>query len=318
MDDEWLHIRVKGCENSTVDKFVEGPDTSLWHVSGEGYEAEGVMLLPNPTGMYDTPMTSVWATGNYGRVFQGFRMEPRDMSLAFQVYAGYNGEGPDDWRLIDSEFRMAWAPDKLSRVEFETDDGVRFLDVMLLNEPTSYGGQVEDGQSPFLRHDATVTMPVGGPSPNFHGDDVVIEQTCESVSGSFDFEIRNEGDQEMWPRWTVSSQNDGSKWVFPDHSYGNNEYLRAEDDKNRTWTAPTLIAGEHTVFDSDPRVEFARSNLSTNVWARCDSQLLYPIPPHTKTTVSVTFSGATIGDSCRLRYHPEFSRPWGVSRTVNR
>lgn len=318
MDDQWLHIRVLGCENSTRDKFIEGPDTSYWHVSGDAMEAEGVMLLPNPTRMHDTPMSTVWAQGNYGRVFQGFRMEPRDMTLAFQIYAGYNGETPDDWRLIDSEFRMAWAPDKLTRIEFETSDGVRYLDVQLMSEPTSYQGEVENGQSPFLMHDATVSMNVGGPISNFCGPDVVVDKACSVGSGSLSFDVENDGDQELWLRWVVESNGSNLVVTFPDKSFGCDEYLRAEDDADRVWVAPKLMAGEHTVFDSAPNVEFALSSMDTNVWARCNSQLLYPIPPHTKTTLNVSYTGAAAGDKIRLRYRPQYTRAWGVSKLVER
>lgn len=307
-----LHIRWVGSENSTRDKFVAGG--SVWHVSGDAMEQEGVMLLPHPTRFYDTPVLTFWQKGQYGRVFQGFGIDSRDMQIGFQIYAGWNGNA-EDWRVIDSDFRLSWAYDRLGHLEFETDEGVRFLELQLLSEPDSYpDDDLNVGQDPHLRHDSSIILKVGGPNPNFQTYDTVVEKQCTGSSGSFTFDVTNDGDIEMWLRWSVSSVNADTQWTFGDPSLGCDEFLRADADSDRVWTAPKLLAGEHAVFDSDPRTEFAESSLVTNLWARCKEQLFYPIPPHTKTTIPVTYSGATTDDVCRLRFHTEFSRPFGLSR----
>lgn len=285
----------------------------MWHVSGDGIEKEGVLLLPNPTRIYDTPMLTFWHNGQYGRVFQGFGIDNRDSQLGWQVYGGEYGTARD-WRLTDSLFRMSWAYDRLGRLEFHADDSKpRFLELQLLEAPESYTGEVEGGKDPHLRADATVITKVGGPNPNWQGYPEVITQNCEGESGTLYFEVDNDGDMETWVKWTVSSETEGTQYVFPDYSLGEDEYLRAEADATRTWRSPILMAGEHCVFTPDPRMEFADSNISTNVWARCKSQLLYPIPPHTKVTLPVQYSGATTDDKVRLTYQNQYSRPFGVS-----
>lgn len=309
-----LNIRLLGCENSTTSKFIKGPDTSVWHVSGDAMEEEGVMLLPNPTRFYDTPMATFWQTGNYGRVFQGFGADNRDMQLGWQIYAGVDGDFMD-WRYTDALFRMAWDYSRPSRLEFETSSSSRYMDLQLLSEPESYSGDSSGGFDPHLTHDATVITKVGGPNPNFFGRTQVVEKYCTGPSGSMSFTVDNDGDMEIWLKWTVSSSQDGTQYELPDFSLGCNEYLRQTVDAGRKWETPILMANEHVSFNADPRVEFADSALDTNVWARCKSQLLYPVPPHTKVELPVSYTGASTSDVVRLTYAAQHSRPFGVSHS---
>lgn len=311
--DDYLAIRWLGSENSTVDKFVQGTETTEWHVSGEDMEAENVMLLPNPTRFHDTPVTTIWQAGAARRHFQGFFYSDRDPQLGFQIFGGTNGDA-DDWRLTDSEFCMSWDYERLGRLEFETADGVRYLDLSLMSEPTSYQGQIEDGKSPFLRHDATVIINAAAPYPNFRGAPVVQEQDCVGSSGTLNFTVTNDGNTVTWLKWTVTSVAGGTRYGLPDYSFGRDEFSRAEEDAHRVWPSPELMEGEHTTFDSDPDEEFAHSNLWTNVWARCTGDLMYPIPPHTQVTLPVTYTGATAGDKVRLTYQCSYTRAWGVSK----
>lgn len=304
---DYLNIRWLGCEKSKVGKFV--PGGSVWHVSGEAVEEEGVLLLPNPTRIYDTPMRTFWEQGNYGRVFQGFNIDNRDPQLGFQVYAGVNGL-PEDWRYTDSMFRRSWSYDRPGRLEFETANSLRYLELQMLQEPQSYEGGLEDGRDPFLTADATIIIKAGGPNPNYQGETVVQEQNCTGSSGFMEFPVENDGDFEMWVRWTVSSVSGGVKWKFSDYSLGCDEYQRAALDANRKWQAPTLIAGEHATFTADPREDAAQSSLDTNVWARCVSQLLYPIPAHTRVTLRAEYESATTSDKCRLTYTPQYTLPF--------
>lgn len=304
---EYLNIRWLGSEKSKRGKFV--PGGSVWHLSGDAVEEEGVLLLPNPTRMYDTPMLTFWQNGQYGRVFQGFGIDNRDSQLAFQIYAGMNGL-PLDWRYTDSMFRRSWSYEKPGRLEFETDKGVRYLELQMLSEPESYTGGIEDGRDPFLFGEGRLLIKAGGEDPNFKGYPVVQEKVCATTSGYHDFEVTNDGDFETWVRWTVSSVGGNAVWKFGDPSLGCDEYQSEVAHANRKWTAPKLMAGEHASFSADPRKEFAGSNLDTNVWARCVSQLLYPIPPHTRVTLRAEFTGAVVGDSCKLTYQPTYTLPF--------
>jgi hypothetical protein len=304
---DYLNILWLGAEKSKKGLFV--PGGSVWHLSGDAIEEEGVMLLPNPTRMYDTPVLSFWQNGQYGRVFQGFGVDNRDTQLGFQIFSGYDGL-PEDWRYTDSLFRRSWKYDRPGRLAFETENTYRFLELQKLSEPESYTGTIENGQDPFLWGDATVMLKAGGENPNFQGEPVVQERVCSGVSGSMTFTATNDGDMEMWCVWAVSSVHGGTKWVLPDPSLGCDEFAREDVDAHRTWPAPALQAGEHTVFTADPRVEFARSSIDTNPWARCDSQLFYPIPEHTQVQLTVSYTGAVAGDVCRLTYIPQYSLPF--------
>lgn len=306
---DYLNIRWLGSEKSKVGKFV--PGGSVWHVSGEAVEEEGVLLLPNPTRIYDTPMRTFWEQGNYGRVFQGFGIDNRDPLLGFQIYAGVNGL-PEDWRYTDSMFRRSWSYEKPGRLVFETSDTLRFLELQKLSEPESYQGSIEDGRDPFLFGDATIIMKAAGENPNYQTEPIVEEKTCTSTSGFFTFTVINDGDFECWPKWTVSSIGSNVVWKFSDYSLGSDEYRQEGQHANRMWTAPKLTADEHTTFDADPRNEFASSSKDTNVWARCVSQLLYPIPPHTRVTLRAEYTGAVVGDSVRLTYAPQHTLPFST------
>lgn len=290
-----------------------GCDGSVWHVSGDDrVEEEGVLLLPKPTRLIDAPVETYWVKSGLRQLYQDFSYTRRDPVLGFQVW----GDGDAlSWRDIDSRFRLSWDYGTEGQLVFITNDSVRRLGLRLLSEPTAYEGEVEQGRDPHLFSDATVVISAAGEDPLYVGDTVTQDFVVQSSSGSRQFMVENDGDVDMWLRWTVSATNNNCRYTFPDYSWGSTDYLRASADAARTWQSPLLRAGEHTSFDSDPREEFALSNIDTNVWNRCDGNWLrYPVPKHTKPTpVTVSWAGCVAGDSIRLSYTKRYSRPWGVS-----
>lgn len=291
-----------------------GPDGSVWHVSGEGAEEEGVLLLPKPTRLYDAPMVTYWAESALKSVYQGFRIERRQPVLGFQIWGGI-GSTAKDWRDIDSEFCMSWEAEREGKLVFKTDDGERYLGLRLLSEPTCYEGGVEDGRDPNMFGDATTVINASGENPLWVGETVTDDFVCPATTGSKTFHVVNDGNTDLWVRWTASATPAGARFTFPDKSYGSDEYGRAVEDADRTWTCPVLLANEHIDVMSDPGEELILSSLDTNVWNRCEGDgLHYPIPPHTSTDLTVSWSGVAVGDSIGLQYTRQYTRPWGVTR----
>ncbi|AYR03175.1 minor tail protein [Gordonia phage Octobien14] len=291
------------------------PNGSVWHVSGEGAEEEGVLLLPKPTKLYDAPTVTYWAQSAWKHVYQGFRIERREPVIGFQIWAGPYGTARD-WRDIDSDFSLAWEFEREGQLVFITDDGERSLGLRKLTEPTCYEGNIEQGKDPFMYADATVVMNTAGENPLWVGETVEIPFTCPTTSGSTTFEIENDGNTDMWPRWTASCSKAGGRFVLPDWSFGSDAYGRAIEDQNRTWPTPVLLLNEHIDVNADPDEELLASSLGTNPWNRTEGNgLMYPIPAHTpKTQVPVSWSGVEPGDSIMLTYTRMYTRPWGVTR----
>lgn len=289
-----------------------GCDGSVWHVSGEAVEEEGVLLLPKPTRIYDAPASTFWVKGGMKQVYQGMEYTRRDPILGFQIYA----EDIDEWEDRDSRFRKSWDYDDEGYLLFRTDGGERRLYLRLLQEPEAYGGAInEGGLDPHIWGDSALIVTAAAENPFFEGVPAEIPFVAPNTSGNFTVPIMNDGDVEMWPQWTASATQAGIKWSVPDYSWGSAEYNRAVADATRKWTMPALRANEHVDAMSDPSEELIISSLDTNVWNRCvGNGLLYPVPRYTKqTNITGSYTGAKVGDSIMLSYTPRYTRPWGVS-----
>lgn len=298
--------------NDAVSIEWRGVDGSVWHVSGEQIEAEGVFLLPNPTKIYDRPVNTQWIKTRRSQIYQGFEVNRRDPILGFQIFSTDAGE----WRNIDSEFRMSWSYEEDGQLVFIANGRERSLGLRLLNEPQAYESETTAGHDPHLMADAAVIINAAAQEPDYLGPDVVQEWVVGSASDSSTFTVQNDGDVEMWVWYTLSSVTADTVWTVADWSWGSDEYLRADADAARTWALPPLQAGEHVTLVSDPTQEMLISSLDTNPWNRCNGNgLLYPIPPHTPPTeIPISVTGATAGDAARLHVQPHFSRPFGVNR----
>lgn len=293
-----------------------GPDGSVWNVSGRDAERQGVLLLPKPTKLYDAPTVTYWSQSAWKHVYQGFRLERREPVIGFQIWGGLGGDARD-WRDIDSEFSLSWEFEREGELVFITDDGERSLGLRKLSDPVCYEGEIENGRDPHLLADATVVINAAGENPLWKGELVTTDPfVCPTTSGSTTFTVANDGNTDLWLRWTASATPAGARFTFPDYSFGNDEYGRAQADSGRTWTTPVLLAGEHIDVNADPDEELFLSSKGTNPWNRCEGNgLMYPIPPHTPPTeLTVSWTGVAAGDSIGLQYQRMYTRPWGVSR----
>jgi len=291
-----------------------GWDGSVWHISGDECEKEGVLLLPKPTHLIDAPAETYWVKSGTRQVYQNFSYTRRDPVIGFRIWS------PDDqfsWRDIDSNFRLSWDYDKEGQLVFRTSEGSRSLGLRLLQEPVAYEDEATNGKDPHLLGDSTLVVTAAGENPLYVGDSVVQDYTIPADgSGSTTFIVENDGDTDMWLWWTATCTNANTTYTFPDYSWGSDEYARAATDASRTFTTPKMMAGEHFNLTSDPHEEMLLSSIDTNPWNRCKGNgLLYPVPRHTRQTpVPVSWTGAKAGDQVRLRYTKSYSRPFGVSR----
>lgn len=298
--DDFLQIIWEGCDGST------------WHLSGPQVEDEGVLLLPKASNIIDAPVQTLWVKGPFGSKYQGSQVQRRDPVLGFRTL----GRDPDDWSNVDSRFRMSWDYDLEGKLHFVTKDGDRYLGLRLLEEPKAYEGDPGGGFSPLIRGDADVVITAAAENPYWVGEEVQQEYVVQSASGTVSdfFFVRNDGDCEMWPKWTASATKAGIQWTLPDWSYGSEEYQRGVKDSRRTVPLPKLILNEHVTAMSHPDEEYLISSLDTNPWARTNGmELIYPVPANTKKTfIPVSWTGAQPGDVIRLSYTRQYSRPWGV------
>jgi len=293
-----------------------GCDGSVWHVCGDNIEEEGVFLLPNIAAMIDAPITTQWVKGPFGEKYEGFQVQNRKPVLGFRI----RGETPADFRDIDSRFRKSWDYENEGFMRVITDDGVRDLYMRLFEQPDAYGGDASlgGGYDPHYLSDSQVVINAACENPFYVGSTITQDHDM-SGSGTWTPMIQNDGDQDMWLKYTILSNGNSLQVTLPDYSWGSEEFGRSVEDAARTVPVPKsggLRAGEHIDVDSDPQEELIVSDLDTNPWARMGGNtLLYPVPRWTDPTpVTISWTGAAAGDKIRVTYTPMYSRPFGSSR----
>lgn len=303
------------CRGSLLSELLKieltGRDGSYWCLSGPGYGQQGVILKPKVSQFIDTPVKTLYVPGPFGEEFAGKRVQRREM--VFTVQVGGDEMDPETWATVDAQWRWAWDYQEQARMSVTTSDGTRWIDLRLFEEPKSYSDR-----DPYLTGDNEVVMTVTATFPYWQEDPRVYEweatdKTTNSAHGSFD--IRNDGDVPVWPRWSLTAP---GSWVIPDFSWGNDVYSRGEMDSGRTIWIPDLPNGAHVVVDSDPRVQTlicANEYPAQQHWKGND--LLYPVMPGKGSNVPFRVSDfdPDVGAACRLSLPRWFSRPW--SRPVS-
>lgn len=287
---------------------VHGCDGSYWYISGPDIPVEaGVTLNPRLTGAIDAPVKTLWLPGAFGQEAQGYRWERRDMVFAVQTFA----QDPETWLSVDSAWRNAFDYMKETRIVYTTSAGSRWVTVRLLEEPQAYGGEVENGKSPFLHCDSTIVMTVAAELPFYLGDTDIYEWELEPgfQSGFVQIDISSDCDVPVWPRWTLTG---GATWTLPDFSWGSEEYGRGLQDSGRLVELPELTKYENIVVDSDPRKQTILSSNMANVQARWKgNDLLYPIAAHASAKIPVSVEVPDAGGAAmRLEVPRWYTRPW--------
>lgn len=280
---------------------LTGRDGSYWCLAGPGYGQQGVVMKPRVSQFIDTPVRTLYVPGPFGEEFAGKRVQRREM--VFTVQVGGEDIDPETWSSIDAQWRWAWDYEEQCRMTVTTSDGSRWIDLRLLEEPKSYGDQ-----DPYLTGDNEVVMTVTATFPYWQEEPRIYLWETDNDTDRTRFDIRNDGDVAVWPKWTLSAPGD---WVLPDFSWGSDIYSRGDLDSGRTIWVPTLPDNAHASVDSDPRVQSiicANEYPAQQHWKGND--LLYPILPGKGGDIPVRVSGALGGAACKLQVPRWYSRPW--------
>lgn len=286
---------------------LTGRDGSTWGLSGAGAGREGVTLSPNVQNLIDAPVKTLWTPGPFGEQYAGKRVRRRE--LVFTVQIGDVGMDPDTWATVDSLWRWAWDYDEECKLTVETSDGIRSLNLRLLEEPKAYGEY-----DPFNTGDNPVTMTTVAEFPYWTEEsDVFVWETLETDADK-SFFVANNGDVPVWLKWTLTAPGD---WMIPDFSWGNDMYARGEQDRGRTLWLPTLGPGEHLSIDTDPRVQTVISANDSPVQHRWKgNDLLYPLMPGKSGNLPVRVKNATEGAALKLTVPKWYSRPWSRPHVI--
>lgn len=283
---------------------LTGQDGSHWCLSGPGAGVQGAIIAPQMQQFIDAPVKTLWVPGPFGENYLGKRVQRREM--VFSVQIGDANMSPDTWSTVDSKWRWAWDYDNESTITVTTADGVRRLNVRLLEEPKPYGDK-----DPHLTADNPVVMTVASEFPYWVEDDSVYVWTTASSNDMTRFPIRNDGDVPVWLRWVLTAP---GLWTLPDFSWGNDMYSRGAEDSGRTVQLPALTPNEHISADSDPRVQTIVAVNDAPVQQRWKgNDLLYPLMPGQGADIPVslnTVTDSSDGGACKLTVPRWFSRPW--------
>lgn len=278
---------------------LTGRDGSHWVLSGPGMGQQGVTLSPNLQQFYDAPVKTLYVPGPFGEEYAGKRVQRREIVFSVQAW----DDDPDTWRTIDSAWRWAWDYDEESTLKVTTNDGTRFLNVRLMEEPKPYYEK-----DPHITRDNPIVMTVTSTFPYWQ------EESSESVWDTLHtadrtvFPVRNDGDVPVWFRWAFTAP---GLWIVPDFSWGNDLYSRGQEDLGRTLPLPELRDNEHVSVDSDPRVQTIIAVNGAPVQHRWKgNDLLYPLMPGKGADLPVQLKNAPQGGACKLTVPRWFSRPW--------
>lgn len=286
---------------------LTGRDGSTWVLSGPGAGRQGVTLSPNVQNLIDAPVKTLWTPGPFGEQYAGKRPQRREM--VFTVQIGFEGWDPETWATVDSHWRWAWDYDEECKLSVETSDGIRYLNLRLLEAPKAYGPK-----DPFITGDSEVVMTTVAEFPYWQSEPDVFTWETLNTDDYKQFFIANNGDIPVWLRWTLTAPGD---WMLPDFSWGNDMYARGELDRGRTVWLPTLGKGEHLSIDSDPRVQSIIAANGALVQARWKGQdLLYPVMPGKSADIPVRVKNAPEGAALKLTKPNWYSRPWSRPHVI--
>lgn len=292
-----------------------GVDGSLWHISGKNQGAEGVELSTAPSGMYDSPATTIWNATAFqtGATWYGMRYDKRDLVLPFNLFAA----GGLPWETVDGNFRKAWSYSQDSTLIVTTETSTRCLKIRLSEQP-----DFSPKHDPHLKTTGgaplVLTLTAGFP---FWIEEDITQPWVSSINtstGSSEQEgsvlVENPTDLPMYLRWVCSAP---AQWTLPDFSFGLDYNLgigSGAENADRIVTLPKTATGQDLTIITDPEYPMITAADGSNQWAAMDGvSFLYPVPPQTPSTdfpVWVTYAPSAASVQCiQVRY---WTRPWGL------
>ncbi|MFE7799003.1 phage tail protein [Nocardia sp. NPDC057440] len=299
----------------------EGCNGEWWTLSGEGQWDRGVCLADEDDGtdfdgMYDSPFTAIYNSTAFqiGATYGGYREDKYDFILAIHVI----GTKQMPWRYIDSEFRKSMSVKRDAKIWVTTEDSRRHLAVRLGAKP-----KIKAVNDPNSEQYGLLLLPLVGAFPRWIEEpfkSTFITQTDTTVSG---FEtgyvtVSNPlpEDYEIYLQWRIQASNAGLVVTLPDYSFGNDEYLRAEEDALRKVELAPLLLNEHLLIDTDKMAFNGQfnSSLDTEFPQRMGGKrFAYNIPGNTPPTqLPIKVSKAPIGTGIQVVCPRPWPRPWGL------
>lgn len=301
---EVSNLRLIGCD--------DGP---TFHLLGDRKGEEGaVARMAGLEELYEAPIkiverTPVRMDGGILRAVKTAIMEPVVTLIVNNHHVNTTFE------IIDGALREAlsfeldkYNPNsKLARIEWETADSTRWLDVVLTE-----GSTFESDYDPHYPGYWLWEMHLKAYTPYWQEDDVVTSLTFPTA-GSQTIEISNPTGVEMYHKF-VGTQ---ATWTVPDNSWEGPKWNRAPGGLHptRTITYPQLTPADGgIVIDYDPSHLPVRNGFNTNLAGRMLGD--YPthvIPPYTQAQ-ELTITAADVppgGAVMTLRQPRRYRRPWG-------
>lgn len=323
-------------------------------VNGERFNLttgdQGIFLATDVEGcFYDPPVKVVMEEpGNYpGARYLNHRTLKRDIVFGVQILNDAK-RGSSSWLSRDSEWRKAWAFDRVCKLYVTTpDSGTRYLHLALFESPKvdmrtdPRGNRINltvmscIAYDPFWYEDDRVwsvktkqdtRFNPSGWTPPWPWEELPKEELYIHVNDL------NPTDQYVAPKWTVPGSTEEiprfdmnllgtdisvdipwekapfTQFVLPDYSFEDEEFA------NRRLKLPGLIYGEDCVIDTDRRYEQITSASGSQVWARMNGvRFRNMIPPYTREKkFQITASGCPRGQMITLRVPRPWTRCWGL------
>ncbi|QJD50231.1 minor tail protein [Mycobacterium phage Iwokeuplikedis] len=312
---------------------------------------QGVFLATDVEGcFYDPPVkVAIEEPGNYpGARYLSHRALKRDIVFGVQILNDAK-IGPRSWLSRDSEWRKAWAFDRVCKLYVTTpDSGTRYLYLALFESP-----KVEMRTDPRGESINLTVMSCIAYDPFWYEDDKVFSAKTKTDT-TFDPSIwtppwpweelpketlkikvgREQGglnptNNYIFPKWTVPGSTEkvpNFPWPFPPGieipwetapftQFVIPDYsFEDEEFRNRRLKLPGLIYGENCTIDTDRREEQISSESGSPVWARMNGvRFRNSIPPYTEEAEFVIdASGCPPGQVVTLRLPRPWTRCWGL------
>lgn len=264
----------------TID--IVGVNGDRCRVSGPGMGDWGPELARNSTGLFDAPFKTNWGKGMLGQRYESWSPQRRDIVATFHIMNPVTGDDlerdPDLWHVIHSRFRALFGndPDNEATIVYGSLDGERTLNVRLLQEAKSFGGQAMEGRDPHMLPYGSVMLTLACENPYYiGGTERYVFEVTDADTAWFTLPHFNPSTVMIWKQWYLS---DRCQWTLPDYSYDWEEYGRGVADRGKTVRLPLLLEGEGLHVDTRPDTETLIAENEAPVGNRMGGRdLEYPI-----------------------------------------
>lgn len=223
---------------------VEGYNGDRCRISGPGCRDDwGPLLAPASTGFWDAPFKTNWGPGIYGQKFSSWSPQRRDVVFTVHILAPTRGlpiidSDPDLWHSIYSRWKAMWSQQWESTIIYTSVDGERRLKARLLETPKAFGSQSFEGKDPHIFPYGSIVMPVACENPYYVGEPYRFAYEWNG-NGNHWFQVPffNPATIDVWPEWWGT---DRAAYVFPDWSWGSEEYGRGRQDEGKVLRVPNV------------------------------------------------------------------------------